>query len=189
MVSFVAGLEGVMLVTVDLCTLVMADEYERAHCRTTTLMTNDSVAADAFRPYRCARERKRIRFAGGRPSRGIQEYRRQFCEVLVTAVKASLLHRDRREQSQPMTLAVRNDNEQEEDSGLDDDETPTEHQRPTETQIKMVDQYHRNLGHPSRREFLKVFKAAHAKPAVSARICSTRIPLCRLRRTHETTAF
>ena len=66
-----------------------------------------------------------------------------------------------------MTLAVRNDGEQEEDSGHDEDEEqPAEHQRPTETQIKMVDQYHQNLGHPSRREFLKVLKAAHAKPAV-----------------------
>ena len=30
----------------------------------------------------------------------------------------------------------------------------------------MVDQYHRNLGHPSRGEFLNVLKAAHTKPAV-----------------------
>ena len=29
-----------------------------------------------------------------------------------------------------MTLAVRNDDEQEEDSGLDDDEAPADHQRP-----------------------------------------------------------
>ena len=65
-----------------------------------------------------------------------------------------------------MTLAVRNDDEQEEDSGLDEDAPLADHQRPTETQIKMVDQYHRNLGHPSRREFLKVLKAAHTKPAV-----------------------
>ena len=65
-----------------------------------------------------------------------------------------------------MTLAVRNDDEQEEDSGLDEDEQPAEHQRPTETQIKMVNQYHRNLGRPWRREFLKVLKAAHAKPVV-----------------------
>ena len=107
MVSFVAGLVGVMLVTVDLCSLGMADEDERSHCRTTTLMTNDSVVADAFRPYRCARERKRICFARGRPFR--------------------------REHSQPTTLAVRSEDEQEEDSGLDNDETPTEHQRPTET--------------------------------------------------------
>ena len=68
-----------------------------------------------------------------------------------------------------MTLAVRNDDEQEEDSRFDD-EPPAEHQRPTETQIKMVNQYHRNLGHPSRREFLKVLKAAYAN---SARICPT----------------
>ena len=98
----------------------MADEDERSHCRTTTLMTNDSVVADAFRPYH-----KHISFAGGGRTRGL-------CEVLVTAVK----------------------------------EAPADHQRPTETQIKLVDQYHRNLGHLSRREFLKVLKAAHAKPAV-----------------------
>ena len=71
-----------------------------------------------------------------------------------------------REPRQLMTLAVRNDQEQEEDSGLEEDEQPTEYQHPTKTQIKMVNQYHRNLGHPSRREFLKVLKAAHAKPAV-----------------------
>ena len=65
-----------------------------------------------------------------------------------------------------MTLAVRKDEEQEEDSGLDENEQPAEHQYPTETQIKMVNQYHRNLGHPSSREFLKVLKAAHAKPPV-----------------------
>ena len=84
----------------------------------------------------------------------------------MTALKASLLHQDRREPRPLMTLAVRNDDEQEEGSGLDEDELPAEHQRPTETQIKMVNQYHRNLGHPSRREFLKVLKAAHAKLVV-----------------------
>ena len=52
MVSLVTGLEGVMLITVDLCTLGMAHEDERCHCRMTTIMTNDSVVADAFRPYR-----------------------------------------------------------------------------------------------------------------------------------------
>ena len=51
-------------------------------------------------------------------------------------------------------------------SGLDEDAPLADHQRPTETQIKMVDQYHRNLGHPSRGEFLNVLKAAHTKPAV-----------------------
>ena len=141
MVTLVAGLEGVMLVTVDLCTLGMVDMDERSHCGT--------------RPH--------ARFFC---SRGAQEHDRQFCELLMTALKASLLHRDRREPSQPMTLAVRNDDEQQEDSGLDEDEPPADHQRPTETQIKMVNQYHRNLGHPSRREFLKVLMAAHAKPAV-----------------------
>ena len=166
MVSFVAGLEGVVLVTVDLCTLGMAHEDERFHCRMTANMTNDSVVADAFRPHRRARDHKYVSSAGGRSSRGASDHDRQFCEVLMTALKASLLHRDRRDPSQLMTLAVRNDDEQEEDSGLDDDEPPADHQRPTETQIKMVDQYHRNLGHPSRREFLKVLKAAHTKPAV-----------------------
>ena len=99
---------------------------------------------------------------GGRRSGRAQEHD-QFCEVLMTALKASLLHRDRREPSQLMTLAIRNDDEQEEDSGLNEDEPPADHQRPTETQIKMVNQYDRNLGHPSRREFLKVLKAVHAK--------------------------
>ena len=100
-----------MLVTVDLCTSEMVDEDERSHYSTTTLMTNDSVVADAFRPYRCARDPKHVSFAGGRRSRGVQEHARQFCEVLLTALKASLLHRDRREPSQLMTLAVRNDDE------------------------------------------------------------------------------
>ena len=166
MVSFVAGLEGVTLVTVDLCTLGMAEKDERSHRRTTTLVTNDTLVADTFRPYRCARDHNHVSSAGGRRSRGAQEHDRQFCEVLIAALKASLLHRDRREPSQLITLAVRNDDEQEEDFGLDEDEPPADHQRPTETQIKMVNQYHRNLGHPSRREFLKVLKAAHTKPAV-----------------------
>ena len=144
MVSLVTGLGGVMLITVDLCTLGMADEDERSHCRMTTIMTNDSTVADAFRPYRCARNHKYASAGGGR-SLGAHEHDRQFCEVLMTALKASLLHRDRREPRQLMTLAVRNDDEQEEDSGLDEDEPPAEHQRPTETQIKMVNQYHRNL--------------------------------------------
>ena len=124
--------------TVDLCTLGMVDEDERSYYKTTTIMTTDSTVADAFRPYWCARDHK-YAFAGGRRSRGAQEHDRQFCEVLMTALKASLLHRDRREPSQLMTLAVRNDDEQE---------------------------YHRNLGHPTGREFLKVLKAAHAKPVV-----------------------
>ena len=50
MVSLVTGLEGVVLITVDLCTLGMADKDERSHCRMTTIMTNDSVVADSFRP-------------------------------------------------------------------------------------------------------------------------------------------
>ena len=66
MVSFVPGLEGVMLVTVDLCTSGMVDEDERSHYRTTTLTTNDSVVADAFRPYRCARDHKHVSSVGRR---------------------------------------------------------------------------------------------------------------------------
>ena len=68
MVSLVTGLEGVMLITVDLCTLGMADEDERSHCRMTTIMTNDSLLADAFRPYRCARDHN-YASAGSRHSR------------------------------------------------------------------------------------------------------------------------
>ena len=127
MVSFVAGLEGVMLVTVDLCELGMADEDERLHRMTSTLMTNDPVVADAIHPYQCARDHKDVSSAGGRHCREALEHPRQFYELLVTAVKASLLHRDRREPSQLMTLAVRNDDEQEEDSGLDEDEAPADH--------------------------------------------------------------
>ena len=67
MVSLVTGLGGVMLITVDLCTLGMADEDERSHCRMTTIMTNDSVVADAFRPYRCARDHNYVS-AGSRHS-------------------------------------------------------------------------------------------------------------------------
>ena len=151
---------------VDMCALGMADEDERSHLRTSTIMTNDPVVAEAFRPYRCARDHKDVSFAGGRHCREALEHPRQFCELLVRAVKASLLHRDRREPSQLMTLAVRNDDEQEEDSGLDEDEAPADHQHPAEAQIKVVDQYHRNFGHPPRRVFLKVLKAAHTKPAV-----------------------
>ena len=35
MVSLETGLEGVMLITVDLCTLGMVDGDERSHCRMT----------------------------------------------------------------------------------------------------------------------------------------------------------
>ena len=87
MVSHVTGLEGVMLIPVDLCTLGMADEDERSHCRMTTTMTNDSVVADALRPYRCARDQK-YASAGSRHSRGAQEHDRQLCEVLMTALNA-----------------------------------------------------------------------------------------------------
>ena len=101
-----------------------------------------------------------------------QEHDRQFCEVLTTALKASLLHRDRREPRQLMTLTVRNDEEREEDSGLDEDEQPAEHQCPTETQIKMVNQYHRNLGHPSRARVSKSVEG-NSRETCSARICPT----------------
>ena len=165
MVSLVTGLEGVILITVDLCAVGMTNEDECSHWRMTTIMTNDSVVADAFRPYRCAPDYG-FATAGGRHSRGAQKYDQRFCEILTTALRTSLLHRDRREPRQLTTLAVRNDEEQEDSGFEEEEEQPAQHQRPTETQIKMVNQYHRNLGHPSRREFLKVLKAAHAKPAV-----------------------
>ena len=66
-----------------------------------------------------------------RYSRGAQEHDRRFCEILTTALKASLLNRDRREPRQLMTLRVRNDEEREEDSGLDEEEEqPAEYQLP-----------------------------------------------------------
>ena len=105
MVSLVIGLEGVMFITVDLCTLGMADFDERSQCRMTTVMTNDSMVADAFRLYRCAQDHN-CASAGSRYSRGAQEHDRQFCEVLTTALKVSLLHRDRREPRQLITLTV-----------------------------------------------------------------------------------
>ena len=58
MVSLVTGLKGVMLITVDLCTLGMVDEDECSYKRTTTIMTNGSMVADAFRPYRSVRNYK-----------------------------------------------------------------------------------------------------------------------------------
>ena len=75
MVSLVTGLGGVMLITVDLCALGMTEEDERSHCRMTTIMTNDSVVADAFRPYRCAQDHS-FATAESRHSRGTQEYDR-----------------------------------------------------------------------------------------------------------------
>ena len=45
-----------------------------------------------------------VPLAGGRRTRRAQECPRQFCEVLVTAVRASLLYRDRRESGRPMTF-------------------------------------------------------------------------------------
>ena len=56
MVSLVAGLEGVILVTVDMCALGMADVEGRLHRKTTTNMTNAQVVANVFRPYRCTRD-------------------------------------------------------------------------------------------------------------------------------------
>ena len=163
MVSLVAGLEGVILVTVDICALGMADVEGRLHRKTTTNMTNAQVVADVFRPYRCTRDHEHAPSVGAWRTRRDQEYPRQHSEVLVTGVKASLLHPDRREPGKSMTLAVREDDEpaddgRYEDSGLDDDDAPTDDLRPTEGQIKMLDQYHRNLGHPSRRKFLKVLR-------------------------------
>ena len=55
MISLVTGLKGVMLVTVDLCTLGMVDKDECSCYRTTTFMTDDSVVAEAFRPSTLSR--------------------------------------------------------------------------------------------------------------------------------------
>ena len=41
MVSFVAGLERVIHVTVDMCALRMADVDQHLHRKTTTVMTSD----------------------------------------------------------------------------------------------------------------------------------------------------
>ena len=187
MVSLVTGLEGVMLISVDLCTLGMADEDESSYERTTTIMTNDSTVADAFRPYRCVQNHKHA-FAGCRRSRGSQEHDRQFCEVLMTALKASLLHRDRREPRQLMTLTVRNDEEQEEDSGLDEDEQPAEHQRPTEDTDQDGESVSSKPGTSIEARVSESVEGS-SRETRSARICPTGISLCRLRCTHEATAF
>ena len=50
-------LEGVFRVTVGVCALGMADASQQLHRKTTTLVTNDAVVADAFRPCRCERSR------------------------------------------------------------------------------------------------------------------------------------
>ena len=190
MVSLVTGFEGVMLITVDLCALGMTDEDERSHCRMTTIMTNDSVVADAFRPYRCVQNHK-YASDGGRRSRGAQEHDRQFCEVLMTALKASLLHRDRRDRREPrqlMTLAVR--------------ETTTSKRKTldlTRTSRQEITNAHGDTDQDGESVSSKPGTSIEARVAesvegsshetCSARICPTRIPLCRLRRTHETKAF
>ena len=69
MVSFVAGLEGVILVTIDMRALGLADVDGRSHRRTTTLVTHDPVVADVFRPCRCARDHEHVSPAGSRRSR------------------------------------------------------------------------------------------------------------------------
>ena len=102
MVSFVAGLEGVIIVSVDMGVQRVDEVQGYSHGEKTTLMTNDPVVADVFRPYRCSRDRG----SGGRRTRKAQECSRRFCELLVMATKASLLRRDRREPARPMTLAV-----------------------------------------------------------------------------------
>ena len=71
----------------DMCVLGMADANQHLHRKTTTLMTNDPVVADAFRPYRCERDHEQVTLAEGRRTRRAQEHPRQFCEVMVTAVK------------------------------------------------------------------------------------------------------
>ena len=129
-------------------------------------MTNDSVVADAFRPYRCARDHN-YASAGSRHSLGTQEHDRQFCEVFDDSTESVS------SPSRPTRAKTTHDagsKRRRRPRGRLGASTRTSNQQsinvPTETQIKMVNQYHRNLGHPSRREFLKVLKAAHAKPAV-----------------------
>ena len=74
MVSFVSGLDGVIRSTVDMCALGMADANQHLHRKTTTLMTNDPVVADAFRPYRCERDHEQVTLAEGRRTRRAQEF-------------------------------------------------------------------------------------------------------------------
>ena len=83
----------------------------------------------------------------------------------------SSVSRDRSAPVQPKTVVVRENDEpaddgQDADSRLHEDDPPADDLQPTESQTKMVDQHHRNLGHHSRRDFLKVLKAAHAEPVV-----------------------
>ena len=73
-VSFVSGLDGAIRSTVDMCALGMADANQHLHRKTTTLMTNDPVVADAFRPYRCERDHEQVTLAEGRRTRRAQEF-------------------------------------------------------------------------------------------------------------------
>ena len=166
MVSFVVGLEGVTQVTVDVFALGMAETDEQLYRKTTTLMTNDPEVADAFRPYRFKRTHERVNLL----------VEAEAHEVLRNTLNSSNCNEGvsppsrSSDPSQPMTLAVRGDDEplaegRDEDSALEDDES-TDDQQPTRAQIKMIDQYHRHLGHPPRRKVLKVLKAAHSKLAV-----------------------
>ena len=169
--SFVAGLEGLIHVTVDMCALGMADVDQHLHCKMTTLMTNDPAVADVFRPCRNGCDHEHFTFDEGRRTRRARKYPGQFGEVMATVAKVAVLRRDRSAMVQSMTLAVDEDDETADDgrdaeSGFDEDNAPAHDPQPTESQVKMAEQYHRNLGHPSRREFLKVLKAAHTKPAV-----------------------
>ena len=181
MVSLVTGLEGVMLITVDLCTLGMADEDERSHCRMTTIVTNDSVVADAFRPYRCARDHN-YASAGSRHSRGAQEHDRLFCEVLMTALKASLLHRDRREPRQLMTLTGKKRRRARgrlgARRGRATSRTSTSH-RDTDQDGESVSS---KFGTSVEARVSEGVEGCSCNTC-SARLCSTRISLCRLRRT------
>ena len=176
MVSFVAGLEGVIHVTVDMCALRTAEVTQHLHRKTTTLMTSDPVVADAFRPYRCKPDHEHAPFAEGPRSTSPQ-----FCEVMVTAIKASRQHRDRSAPVQPMTLVVTENDEpaddgRDADSGLDEDDAPADDLQPTESQIKMVDQYHRNLGHSSRRGVFEGVEGCSRKTC-RARVRPTRMSM------------
>ena len=91
MVSLVTGFKGVKWICVRWGWLTRTNVLVIGQ----TLVTNDLIVADALRPYRCARDHKHMSSVGGRRSGRAQEHD-QFCEVLMTALKASLLHRDRR---------------------------------------------------------------------------------------------
>ena len=154
-VSFVVGLEGVTQVTVDVFALGMAETDEQLYRKTTTLMTNDPEVADAFRPYRFKRTHERVNLL----------VEAEAHEVLRNTLNSSNCNEGvsppSRSSDPKSTSDVGGarcgepiDEGRDEDSALEDDES-TDDQQPTRARIKMIDQCHRNLGHPSRWEVLK----------------------------------